>query len=272
MRTLVSVDMEGLNGITHGSQVLPQMKDYSLGREIATRSINATTKGIRAGGSEEIYVVDAHDGNRNIRASELDNRVNLISGYPKPLSMVEGVRSCDKAFFLGYHSKAGTLFGVLDHTYSTNVHRLKVNGEEMGEIGLSAGVAGFFGKPVVFFAGDKAAVSEANKVIEEAEFVVMKEGISRYSAVNMPMETSDDELTSAAKKATAVKGRIFSVESPVSISLEFQNSGMADSCMIFPGVERIDAYTVAAQAGDMLHAYQAFRVLVSLSNTDHGNY
>ena len=272
MRILVSVDMEGLNGLTHGSQVLPEMREYSLGRETATRSINATTKGIRSGGADEIYVVDAHDENRNIRVLELDNQVNLISGYPKPLSMVEGIKTCDKAFLLGYHSKAGTVSGVLDHTYSTNVHRLKVNGEEMGEIGLSAGVSGFFGKPVVFFAGDKAAVSEANKVIEEAEFVVLKEGISRYSATNMPMEKSNDELTSAAKKATVLKGKTFSVGSPVSISLEFQNSGMADSCMIFPGLDRIDAYTVAIDAENILQAYQIFRILVSLSKTDHGNY
>lgn len=273
MNILVSVDAEGLQGITFGNQVLPGMDDYNVAREIMAQSVNSVARGIRAGSSvEKVTVVDSHDGNRNILAESLDSGISLITGSPKPLSMVEGVRTADKLFLLGYHPKAGTMAGVLDHTYSTNVHRLKINGEEMGEIGLSASVSGHFGVPVTFLAGDRAAVEEGKKILEDAEFVVLKEGISRYASKTTVPVDAEQALEEAAIKASARKGSPFVIEGRIEVSVEFQNSGMAENCMMVPGTTRKDGYTVQVEAKDMVEAYSLFRVLVSLSSFDHGGY
>lgn len=272
MKVLISVDAEGLHGITYGNQVSPGMRDYSIAREIMAQSVNAVARGAVNGKADSVTVVDSHDGNRNIYAESLDSGISLISGWPKELSMVEGVREADKLFFLGYHPKAGTQNGVLDHTYSTNVHRLWINGEELGEIGLSASVAGHFGKPVTFVAGDQAAINEANKIIEDAEFVVLKEGLSRYSARTMVPVDAEDALEKYAEKAMKRSGKPFKIEGKVVVKLEFQNSAMADNCMTLPGTIRNDGYTVSTEGKDMVDAYKLFRVLVSLSSIDHGGY
>ena len=273
MRILISVDAEGLQGITFGTQVLPGMPDYYLARETMAQSVNSVGRGIRSSGvAEKVTVVDSHDGSRNILAESLDPGISLITGGPKPLSMVEGARKTDKMFLLGYHPRAGTEAGVLDHTYSTNVHRLRINEEEMGEIGLSASVAGHFGVPVTLLAGARAAVGEGEKIINDAEFVVLKDGISRYSAETSVPVDAESMLEKSALKGARRKGTPFVIDGSVEVSLEFQNTGMADNCMMLPGTVRKDGYTVQAEAKDIVEAYRIFRVLVSLSSFDHGGY
>lgn len=272
MKVLISVDAEGLHGITFGNQVSPAMKDYDIAREIMAQSVNCVARGAMIGHAEAVTVVDSHDGNRNIYAESLDSGISLISGWPKELSMVEGVKDADKLFFLGYHPRAGTEHGVLDHTYSTNVHRLWINGEEFGEIGLSASVSGHFNVPVVFMAGDRAAVNEAQKIIDDAEFVVLKEGLSRYSAKTMVPVDAEASLEKAAENAMKRKGKPFRIEGKVEVKLEFQNTGMADNCMTLPGTVRNDGYTVTVEGKDIVDAYRLFRILVSLSSFDHGGY
>ena len=52
------------------------------------------------------------------------------------VSMVRGVETgVDAAFFIGYHARAGSLHGILDHTWSSRrVHNLWINGYVSGQI------------------------------------------------------------------------------------------------------------------------------------------
>ena len=272
MKVLISVDAEGLQGITFGTQVLPELALYNEGRDAMVDSINAVAEGAFKGGATSVTVVDSHDGNRNIPAARITRKARLISGWPKELSMVEGAREADLLFMVGYHSHAGTLNGVLDHTYSTNVHRLWVNGKETGEIGLSAAVAGKLGVRTGLVAGDAASVNEAREILTDCEFAVLKNGLSRYSANSLSSEAALDLLGSSAESAVKRHGSLYTVTEPVKISVEFQNSGMADNCMLLPGILRKDAYTVDIEGSDMINAYKLFRVMVSLSSFYHGEY
>lgn len=272
MKVLISVDMEGLQGLTHGTQTQPTMRDYEQGRRVMADSVNAVSTGCKYSGAESVTIADSHDGQRNIRAADLVSGVHLITGWPKELSMVEGIKNADRLYLLGYHPMAGTINGVLDHTFSTAVHRLWVNGQEMGEIGLSASVAGHFDVPVTFVAGDGAAVRESQKIIEEAEFVILKEGLSRYSANSKVPADAEKELEKSAANALKLKGKPFKVEGKVEIKLEFQNTGMADNCRSIPGISRDDGYTVSMEASNIIEGYKLFRVMLSLSSFDHGGY
>ncbi len=50
-------------------------------------------------------VNDSHGSMRNIIADQLDPRASLISGSPKPLSMMQGIDSSfDACIFVGYHA------------------------------------------------------------------------------------------------------------------------------------------------------------------------
>lgn len=272
MKVLISVDAEGLQGITFGTQVLPNLDLYQEGREAMTDSINAVAEGAFKGGASSVTIVDAHDGNRNIPAGKVMREARLISGWPKELSMVEGARDSDILFMVGYHSRAGSIHGVLDHTYSTNVHRLWINGLEMGEIGLSAAVAGKLGVRSALVAGDTAAVNEARAMLSDCEFVTLKDGLSRYSANSLSSKDALDLLRSSAERAVKRHGTQFIVKEPVKVKIEFQNSGMADNCMLLPGTIRKDAYSVETEGPDIIDAYRLFRVMVSLSSFYHGEY
>ncbi|MGC8514572.1 MAG: M55 family metallopeptidase [Thermoplasmata archaeon] len=272
MKVLISVDAEGLQGITFGTQVLPGLGLYQEGKDAMTDSVNAVAEGAFKGGATSVTVVDSHDGNRNIPTSRIMREARLISGWPKELSMVEGARDADILFMIGYHSRAGTLNGILDHTYSTNVHRLWINRKETGEIGLSAAVAGKLGVRVGLVAGDAAAVNEAHEIFKDCEFAVLKKGLSRYSANSLSSEMALELLEASAEKAVKHHGTLYKVKEPVKVSVEFQNSGMADNCMLLPDVIRKDAYTVEIEGSDMINAYKLFRVLVSLSSFYHGDY
>ncbi|MGC8497650.1 MAG: M55 family metallopeptidase [Thermoplasmata archaeon] len=272
MKLLISVDAEGLGWTVNGSQTLSDGSDYQIFREIYTEQVNAVIEGAIKGGASEIYINDAHGSSKNIVYKNMNKNARLIIGDPKPNSMMEGIEFADKVFLLGYHSKAGTEKGVLNHTYSSNVHRLYVNGEEFGEIGLSTSVAGKFEKPVTFFAGDLAAVNEARRYIKDAEFVVTKEGISRYSAITYSLYQLKDMLRDSAEKAVGKSGNLYKIKEPATIKIEFLNSGMADYCLLVPGIRRIDGYTVEFEAKDIIEAYRMFRLMVTLSRGEHGGY
>jgi hypothetical protein len=59
-----------------------------------------------------------------------------------------GVRF-DAAFFVGYHSKAGTADGILSHTWIPAFQDVRVNGLSVGEYGLNGFLSGSMGVSVI---------------------------------------------------------------------------------------------------------------------------
>src|SRR5262245_47716551 len=175
VKVLISVDMEGVAGLTHDDQVNPKGPDYSIGRRLMIAEANAAIRGAAAGGATEVLVVDAHWSQINLVPDEvLDSApgpdgkpvpVTLITGQPKPMGMMQGIdASFAAAVFIGYHPRAGTENGVLDHTWSfEQIADVVVNGKSFGESGLNAALAGEFGVPAVFIAGDRAACDQARE-------------------------------------------------------------------------------------------------------------
>ena len=94
-------------------------------------------------------------------------RASLISGSPKPLSMMQGIgESFQACLFIGYHAKAGTEAAILDHTISGSVvQAIRINGIEMPELGINAAIAGYFGVPVVMVSGDTALCAQAKAML-----------------------------------------------------------------------------------------------------------
>ncbi len=272
MKILISSDAEGISWVTHGSQVLKEGSDYQLFREIYTDEINSVVKGSIKGGADEVFLVDSHDAGRNLLYNKLNENLKLITGTPRPLSMMEGIKYADRVFLFGYHSKAGTYNGVLNHTYSTVVHRLFINDIELGEIGLSAAIAGKYSKNITFVAGDNAAINEAKEILDDFEYVILKEGISRYSAISESYQESLKMLEEGAYNAMKRQGKTFRLKEPVKMEIEFINTAMADYVSLIPSFERINGYTVKMLADDIITAYRFFRVAIVLASGDHGGY
>jgi D-amino peptidase len=265
----MSVDMEGISGVVHWKQTGPgkDTEDYEQYRRLMADDTRAAAEGAFAGGATVAVVNDAHGAMRNVLLTELDPRVELVSGSPKPLSMVEGLDSTFQAVFLiGYHSRAGTP-GILNHTYSGALVDCRFNGQSVGELGMNAAVAGHFGVPVVLATGDDILVAEARALLGDAHTVTVKQAVGRYAARCLHPQRTGDLIRKAAQEALANRQRVnpYRPALPLRVDLEFHDTGQADAACLLPLLERTGHRAVSFAAPDPLWAYRMIRVALRLS-------
>jgi D-amino peptidase len=261
--------MEGIWGVVHGDQVSSTTPDYGPARRWMAEDVNAVLKGLWAAGAAEIVVNDSHGGMRNILADMLDPKASLISGTPKPLSMMEGLdRTFDAVVFVGYHAKAGTAQASLDHTISSStVYAIRVNGRELPELGLNAAIAGYFKVPVILLTGDGETCVQAKAILgSELETVSVKEAIGRTAARMRPRESVLKELSEGAAKALKAlpQSKPFILPPPLHFELEFHNSGQAELPLLVPGVRRAGGRSVTFMSNDYIEGFKLLRALIAL--------
>jgi len=188
LKVFISVDMEGITGVVNWEETGRDGKDYDYFRRIMSLEANAAVLGAFDAGATEVVVRDSHGSARNILPDLLDPRATLIrdwSGGPK--SMMEGIdESFDAAVFIGYHAKAGTPDALLEHTTSGNVQAFTINGDTYPEAGYNALIAGIYGVPVVFVAGDKAIADQARGFLGNVATYATKEGIGAAAKSRHP--------------------------------------------------------------------------------------
>ena len=187
-KVFISVDMEGISGVSGADQLSSAGAEYNRSRKLMADDTNAAIRGARAGGATEIVVNDSHGSMRNLRLEDLEGGVRLISHSFKRSGMMEGLdESFDAAIFVGYHAKAGSPDGLFAHTGSGVVADVRVNGRSLGEGGLNTLVAGWYGVPVVLVTGDDVAVKQVTAVAGEARGVVVKRAINSRAAELFPL-------------------------------------------------------------------------------------
>ena len=90
----LSVDMEGMAGVSHAAPTRRGDDLYAQAVELMTGETNAAIEGAFAGGATEVTVNDSHGQMFNLPPEKLDERARLVEGK-KPLSMVEGARDIE---------------------------------------------------------------------------------------------------------------------------------------------------------------------------------
>src|SRR2546428_7738589 len=141
MRVYISVDMEGVAGVVHEDQTNPPdprcAGEYDRFRRLMTAEANAAIKAAAETGATTILVNDSHWLMRNLLAEELNQAAVLVSGGPKPRSMMEGIDGgFDAAFCIGYHARAGNRNAIPDHTDADLIPRAAPNRPPVGGLGL----------------------------------------------------------------------------------------------------------------------------------------
>jgi len=265
MKVYISCDMEGISGVVAGAQTKRGEEEYKRFQKLMTAEVNAAIEGALAGGATEVVVNDAHGGMRNILIEELNPAARLISGSPKPFSMMQGIDgSFDVAFFIGYHAQAGAPYAVIDHTWTGLVYQVSLNGQPVGETGLNAALAGYYGVPVVLVTGDRVLVEEAHALLGDIETVAVKEGCGRYAAECLVPEVARQRIRAAAERAVRRGGRPFVIEPPITLTASFTASAHADMAELVPGSQR-DGRQLSFTADDYRQVYKAFRAMVYLA-------
>lgn len=268
VKVYISADMEGIAGVVDNTQASPTGRDYEIGRRLMIGEVNAAIAGAFDAGATEVVVNDAHWDQTNLEPDKLDPRAALITGAPKPFAMMQGLDDSFAAVvFIGYHPQASTVAGVLDHTWSDSIKAVRLNGQEVGEYGLNAALAGHYAVPVVFISGDKAVIEQAKEFIPGIYAWPVKTGLGHTAALTMHPEKARETIAAGVKAALAQRDQIKPVvlKTPVTLEVELENSAQADSAMMVPGMKRVSGRVVSYTAPDMLVAYKVFRLIGRLA-------
>ena len=270
LKIFMSVDMEGISGIVHGSQTGQDQLDYGKGRALMVGDVNAAIDGILECGDADIVVSDGHGGMKNIQPEDLRPTASLVRGTPKPLSQMAGIDgSYDAALFIGYHSMKGTLYGVISHTFSgRTIHSLIINGYEVGETVMNAAIAGYYGVPLVFVSGDLAVTQEVVELNPNITAVAVKEAIGRAAAKCIHPEIArnliKEGVTEAIKRRKMVEP--FTFQPPIEMQVIYTSALLADAVEFMPSAKRINGRTVEFVLDDYLKAFGAFRASVYIAS------
>jgi D-amino peptidase len=269
MRVFVSIDLEGVAGVADRRQVARGTDDFEHARGLMAGEANAVARGAFAAGADTVVVNDSHGDLCNLRPGDLDERVLLQIGSGKtPNGMVfRADTGFDAALFVGYHARAGTAGGVLEHSYSSaTISGIRVNGADWGETELNAAVVGSFGIPVVLVAGDDLVCAQAAAVLPEVRTVAVKDGLGFRAARSLSPALARARLEEAAREclsATALPAP-FRPPGPFRLEIDFLTTAMAEAASLVPGSQRVGARTVGVDAAtvDELSRYRGvFTVL-----------
>ncbi|MFD7522271.1 MULTISPECIES: M55 family metallopeptidase [Paenibacillus] len=268
MRIYISVDMEGISGVTNPDFLQPGEPNYEYGRSLMEHDVNAVIEAAWESGATEIVVADSHGSGNNLRLSRLHAAATLISGFPREHYMMSGLDANFSAvFFVGYHARHGTP-GVLSHAYWFK--NMTVNGIDVGEIGFNAIYAGMLGVPLALVAGDDRAAEETKLLVPDVVTAIVKHTLSRTAARCLSLEQSRKEL---AERTTEAMGRLadftpLKVALPAEVSIEFFHSGQAELALGIPGTTPQPNSTVVSYiAKDAASFYRVMETMSTLANT-----
>ena len=267
MKIFISVDMEGLWGVTSGLQLQRGNIDYERTRKLMTEEVNIVVKALFEEGAKEILINDSHATMDNLLIEELDERVSLITGSQKPLSMMQGIKQdFDGAIFIGYHPRALTEKGIFDHTYSgKSIQNVMINGVSLGEFGLNARLAGYYGVPVLFASGDNVFCEQVREEAGRIETLAVKKTISRYSAESIPKKSLIFGYNKAIKKALSTKGTLVREKSPMTCKVTFKESVMMEDVLWLEGIKKLSHNEIAFESEDYEQMYRKFLAVLKLA-------
>lgn len=267
VRVYISVDMEGVAGISHANPTRRGDYGYAQAVELMVGEANAAIEGAFDGGATAVTVNDSHGGMYNLTPEALDRRARVVLGK-KPLSMNEAIADAnlDVALFVGYHARAGHPTGVISHTYNPRALLVEVDGRPVTEAGINALYLGAFGVPVAMVTGDDALAAELDDWLPWAETVVVKHAISYQAADSVHPALARDMIRDAARRSVErVRGegsslQPLTMEPPIDLRIEFTTPAQADFVAVMPGFDRIADRSVVFVADD---AVLLFRALIS---------
>ncbi len=276
MKIYISLDMEGIAGTFTWTQ---EENNRAEVRKCISQQVEWVIEGIHQsaanGRIEEIVIADSHSQGDSLLydITRLDDRLHLISGYPRPKYMMPAFDSSyDVVFFVGYHGGIGTLHSNMDHSYSPRFHRIWLQDKPMNESLINAAYAGYFGVPVGLVICDDALHNQLKNGdgLPWPEYVVTKYSLSRFSVKSKPLGTVREETIKAVKRTLGPdisRFRVYKFEPPIRLKIELQTASMADAVEMIPDVKRLDGFTIELAHNDYAQIFDAIDAIASLARS-----
>src|SRR5438067_1963567 len=189
----------------------------------------------------------------------LHNETDLPPGRAWGDLAMPGGGRCDVAVMVAMHARAGTPDGVLCHTISTTTwQNLYFNDDLVGEFGINSALCGHYGVPVALITGDEATCREGRELLgEKLHAVAVKQGLSRYSARNIPPVRARKMIEEGAARALSSKDwpRPYVPGKPTTITIELSTVDSAAQFMGRHGVEIAGPLKVVSRGRDWMQAW-----------------
>lgn len=264
MKVYISVDIEGVAGITHWNEARKTEADYREFQERMTAEAVAAAEGALAAGATEIWMKDAHGTGRNILAEHLPGAVRLIRGWSgHPHAMVQELdESFDAVAFVGWHGPASHPDNPLSHTLTGLYGRMTLNGAPCSEYLIHAHVAALTGTPVVFLSGDSGICALARATNPAIHTVETNTGrgesvIAIQPAVARAKLRTGIEAAFKSDLAAHVQPRAERYE----LRIRFKHHGDAYRKSFYPGARLDDSETVVFESTDFFEVARILRFM-----------
>jgi D-amino peptidase len=271
-RVFISVDMEGITGVVQPSQLGPTGFEYGRAREWMTAEVNAAIAAATAAGATSFVVADSHGNAQSLLIDQLPLDVQVVRGFPRPLSMMQGIDDTfAAAMFIGYHASEMTSEAVRGHTFSSaRLLGVTINGVEVSEGVFNAAIAGHFGVPVVFVSGDRKAVMQLQQAAPGVVGAIVKEPLGYHSAMTLTPKAGQSLIAEGVRKAFAARSSIapYTLKGPLQFEVGFKLTIDAERASYIPGLTRAGAHSVRGTLPDMLQLVRLMQVLTSLEPPD----
>jgi D-amino peptidase len=277
LKIYISTDIEGLAGIVDFSQ---EDEDREIFRDLYNQQIEWVLQGIQQSNRNDevtdILIADSHAKGLNLsynRLSDCDERVSLISGWPREDYMMSKLDSTfDQVFFVGYHSGIGKEHGNMDHGYSArSAYKIWINGEYQNETTINAAYASEVGVPVTLIIGDSGLHQQLRdeKMFPAPFFVETKQSLARYAALSYPRKQIRENTYQAVKQALEdpVPNPQKSYKMPATLRMQVYNTAQADAIEQMPNVKRIDGRTIETSMPDMKTLMNGILAMVAIGGT-----
>jgi D-amino peptidase len=271
VKVFISVDMEGICGVTSLKQINSNNPEYGQARLWMTDDVNAAVEGAIEAGVGEVVVRDAHGPAINILPDRLHPSARLMAGWAPVLDMMQGLDGTfDLAFLIGYHPGPPAADGVLSHTYSMEqVREVIINGLSAGETLINAIQAGVHGVPIGLVTGEHALQDEISPALPEVEFVATKTGFGYQSALLESMSRCRDQIRQAAARAVkrCLDGTAFPVyrpSLPIEARIDFHKAEGCAASRLVPGMVPIDSRSALLSADSAEELIRRFQLLMQV--------
>jgi D-amino peptidase len=264
MKVYISVDIEGVAGITHWDEAEKAHADWAEFREIMTREAIAAVDGARAAGATEIWVKDAHDSGRNLITTMLPADVTLIrewSGHPYSM-----IQELDGSFaglvMIGHHAGVGSEGNSLAHTLNTRTHMITLNGTPASEFRLCALAASSLGVPTVFVSGDKALMTEIEATNPDIGRLAVKEGRGQ-STISMTPVAAQNAIRAGVEKSLRgkLKDCLLPVPEKFTLDVTYVSPALAYEKSFYPGCQYIGNRTNRVETKTIFDVARALRFI-----------
>ncbi len=272
-KVYISADIEGIWGNSNPAYTARSGALYEEYRTNMINEVNLVIDRLFQNGVMEVVVNDGHGNMDNLLPSRLDPRASFITsnGAYKEYGMMEGLdASFDGVCLIGYHCRSNT-HGIMAHTiWGSMIRTIALDGMEVGEGGLNAGLAKEYGVPVILISGDDLLKEQMDEEITDTFFYVeTKKVINSQSALCCSWDTLMKRYDFFIKQAIHVKKNKPQVKSHT-LDITFHHERNADFAARMDGVCRIDSCTVRIEKESFDALYKYMRFVIKTCNAFAG--